>query len=121
MCLHVFRGKLFLSVFLEMKATIQTQGRQFTVQEGDILFVNRYQDTETGDSVKIDDVRAIGEGAGMRFGTPQVEGASVTAKILENKRGSKVIVFKKRRRKGFRNKRGHRQEISVIKIEAING
>lgn len=104
-----------------MKATIQTQGRQFTVQEGDVLFVNRYQNTESGDTVEIDDVRALGEGEGMRFGTPTVEGASVTAKILENKRGKKVIVFKKKRRKGYRNKRGHRQEISVIKIETIKG
>ncbi|MFP4540928.1 MAG: 50S ribosomal protein L21 [Opitutales bacterium] len=104
-----------------MKATIQTQGRQFTVQQGDILFVNRYQDTKSGDTVTLDDVRAIGEGESMRFGTPSVEGASVTAKILENKRGKKVVVFKKKRRKGYRNKRGHRQEISVIKIEAING
>ncbi|MFP4283846.1 MAG: 50S ribosomal protein L21, partial [Opitutales bacterium] len=84
-------------------------------------FVNRYQDTKSGDTVTLDDVRAIGEGESMRFGTPSVEGASVTAKILENKRGKKVVVFKKKRRKGYRNKRGHRQEISVIKIEAING
>jgi len=102
-----------------MKATIQTQGRQFTVQEGDVLFVNRYQNTESGDTVEIDDVRALGEGEGMRFGTPTVEGASVTAKILENKRGKKVIVFKKKRRKGYEKKRGHRQELSVIKIESI--
>ncbi len=104
-----------------MKATIQTQGRQFTVQEGDVLFVNRYQGTESGDTVTIDDVRALGSGESIRFGTPVVEGASVTAKILENKRGKKVLVFKKKRRKGYRNKRGHRQELSVIKIESING
>lgn len=116
-----FRNALLYPFFLEMKATIQTQGRQFTVTEGDVLFVNRYQDTNTGDTVSIDDVRAIGEGSDMRFGTPSVDGASVTAKILENKRGKKVIVFKKKRRQGYRNKRGHRQELSVIKIESING
>ncbi|MFP4282162.1 MAG: bL21 family ribosomal protein, partial [Opitutales bacterium] len=55
-----------------MKATIQTQGRQFTVQPGDILFVNRYQNTNGGDTVTLDDVRAIGEGDSMRFGTPTV-------------------------------------------------
>ena len=103
-----------------MKATIKTQGRQFTVQEGDVLFVNRYPDTESGDSVTIEDVLAVGEGESMRFGAPTVEGASVNAKILENKRGKKVNVFKKKRRKGYRNKRGHRQELSVIKIESIN-
>jgi large subunit ribosomal protein L21 len=102
-----------------MKATIKTQGRQFTVQEGDVLFVNRYPETETGDSVTIDNVLAVGEGESMKFGTPLVDGASVQAKILENKRGKKVLVFKKKRRKGYRNKRGHRQELSVIKIESI--
>lgn len=102
-----------------MKATIKTQGRQFTVQEGDVLFVNRYPETESGDSVTIDNVLAVGEGESMKFGTPLVDGASVQAKILENKRGKKVLVFKKKRRKGYRNKRGHRQELSVIKIESI--
>ena len=103
-----------------MKATIKTQGRQFTVQEGDVLFVNRYPETESGDSVTIDTVLAVGEGESMKIGTPNVDGASVQAKILENKRGKKVLVFKKKRRKGYRNKRGHRQELSVIKIESIN-
>lgn len=102
-----------------MKATIKTQGRQFTVSEGDVLFVNRYQDTSSGDEVTISDVLAVGEGESMKFGSPTVEGASVQAKILENKRGKKIIVFKKRRRKGYRNKRGHRQELSVIRIESI--
>lgn len=102
-----------------MKATIKTQGRQFTVQEGDVLFVNRYPETETGDSVTLDNVLAVGDGESMKFGTPLVDGASVQAKILENKRGKKVLVFKKKRRKGYRNKRGHRQELSVIKIESI--
>jgi large subunit ribosomal protein L21 len=103
-----------------MKATIKTQGRQFTVQEGDVLFVNRYPETESGDTVTIDSVLAVGEGDSMKFGTPLVDGASVNAKILENKRGKKVLIFKKKRRKGYRNKRGHRQELSVIKIESIN-
>lgn len=102
-----------------MKATIKTQGRQFTVQEGDVLFVNRYPNTSDGESVTIDTVLAVGEGESMKFGAPMVEGASVKATILENKRGKKVLVFKKKRRKGYRNKRGHRQELSVIKIESI--
>ena len=85
-----------------------------------MLFVNRYPETKDGDEVTIDTVLAVGEGASMKFGTPAVEGASVKAKILENKRGNKVVVFKKKRRKGHRNKRGHRQELSVIKIQSIN-
>jgi large subunit ribosomal protein L21 len=78
-----------------MKATIKTQGKQFSVSEGDILIVDRYPKTEAGSTVEIN------------------------AKVLENKRGKKVIVFKMRKRKGSKRKRGHRQELSVIKIESI--
>ncbi|MBS0631086.1 MAG: 50S ribosomal protein L21 [Verrucomicrobia bacterium] len=102
-----------------MKATIKTQGQQFTVTEGDILIVNRYPNTEAGATVEIKDVLAAGEGAAYKVGTPTLAGASVSAKILENKRGDKVIVFKKKKRKGMERKRGHRQELSVIKIETI--
>ncbi|MBW8781432.1 MAG: 50S ribosomal protein L21 [Verrucomicrobia bacterium] len=102
-----------------MKATIKTQGQQFAVSEGDILIVNRYPNTEAGATVEITDVLSAGEGADFKVGTPTLTGASVTAKILENKRGDKVIVFKKKKRKGHEKKRGHRQELSVIKIEAI--
>jgi len=102
-----------------MKATIKTQGQQFAVSEGDILIVNRFPNTEAGSTVEITDVLSAGEGAAFKIGTPILAGASVTAKVLENKRGDKVIVFKKKKRKGHEKKRGHRQELSVIKIEAI--
>ncbi len=102
-----------------MKATIRTQGRQFTVTEGDVLFVNRYPDTVDGDSVTIDEVLHVGEGSDAKVGTPLVAGAAVTVKILENKRGPKVHIFKKNRRKGYQRRKGHRQELSVIKIESI--
>lgn len=102
-----------------MKATIKTQGQQFTVTEGDILTVNRYPETEAGQIVEITEVLAAGEGAAYQVGRPTLPGASVSVKILENKRGDKVIVFKKKKRKGYEKKRGHRQELSVIKIESI--
>ena len=102
-----------------MKATIKTQGRQFTVEQGDILFVNRYKDSKAGDSLTINEVLMVGDGENTKFGTPYVEGASVEATILENKRGTKIVIIKKKRRKGYRRKRGHRQELSVIKIETI--
>lgn len=102
-----------------MKATIKTQGRQFAVTEGDILTINRFPNTEAGSTIEITDVLSIGEGADFRVGTPTLAGASVTAKILENKRGKKLVVFKKNKRKGYARKRGHRQELSVIKIESI--
>jgi len=102
-----------------MKATIKTQGKQFSVSEGDILIVDRYPKTEAGSTVEINEVLAAGEGDNFKVGTPFLTGASVKAKVLENKRGKKVIVFKMRKRKGSKRKRGHRQELSVIKIESI--
>lgn len=102
-----------------MKATIKTQGQQFTVSEGDILIVNRYPNTEAGATVEIKDVLAAGEGENFKVGAPLLDGALVSAKVLENKRAKKVIVFKKKKRKGMERKRGHRQELSVIKIESI--
>jgi large subunit ribosomal protein L21 len=103
-----------------MKATIRTQGRQFTITEGDVLIVNRYPNTEAGATVEIKDVLAAGEGETYQVGKPTLAGATVSAKILENKRGDKVIVFKKKKRKGYERKQGHRQELSVITIQSIN-
>lgn len=102
-----------------MKATIITQGRQFTVSEGDIFTVNRYPETKAGDTVTIEKVIFAGEGADAKIGTPTVEGAKVTLKVLENKRGEKITIFKMRRRKSSYRRRGHRQELSVVKVESI--
>jgi len=111
---------VFLTIFLIMKATIQTQGSQFTVEQGDKLFVNRFPETNEGDQVKIDKVLMVVDDGKPTFGTPTVEGASVTAKILENKKDKKIIVFKKKRRQGYKRRKGHRQHISVIEIESID-
>jgi len=102
-----------------MKATIRTQGKQFSVSEGDTRSWTGYPKTEAGSTVEINEVLAAGEGENFKVGTPFLTGASVKAKVLENKRGKKVIVFKKKKRKGMERKRGHRQELSVIKIESI--
>lgn len=102
-----------------MKATIKIQGKQVTVSEGDILFVNRIAGSKAGDTVEIKEVLMSGDGADVKFGSPYVDGASVSAKVLENKRGKKVVILKKKRRKGYQRKQGHRQEFSVIKIEAV--
>ena len=104
-----------------MKATIKTQGRQFTVTEGDVLKVNAFPETKAGDSVDINEVLMIGEGSDARFGAPLVKGASVKITILENKKDKKVVVFKKKRRQGYKKRRGHRQHLSVIKVESIKG
>lgn len=104
-----------------MKAIIKTQGKQIAVSEGDILSLDRYPNTEAGATITINEVLTLGEGADAKIGAPLVEGASVSATILENKRGKKVLIYKKKKRKGYERKRGHRQEISVIKIDSIKG
>ena len=103
-----------------MKATIQTQGSQFVVEKGDKLSVNRFPNTNEGDQIKIEQVLMVVDSGKPTFGSPTIEGASVTAKILENKRDKKIIVFKKTRRKGYKRRRGHRQHLSVIEIESID-
>ncbi|MDR1413383.1 MAG: 50S ribosomal protein L21 [Puniceicoccales bacterium] len=102
-----------------MKAVVKTQGKQFTVQNGDILFVDRYIGSSAGDEISIGEVLLLTTETGTKIGTPLVDGASVRAKILENKRAKKVMIYKKKRRKGYQRKRGHRQEVSVIRIESI--
>lgn len=103
-----------------MKATIQTQGSQFVVEIGDKLSVNRFPNTNEGDQIKIEQVLMVVDSGKPTFGSPTIEGASVTAKILENKRDKKIIVFKKKRRQGYKRRRGHRQHLSVIEIESID-
>jgi large subunit ribosomal protein L21 len=103
-----------------MKATILTQGKQFTVSEGDILVVDRFPNTEAGSTVEITEVLTAGEGAELRVGTPKLDGASVKATVIENRRGDKIVVFKKKKRKGYERTQGHRQELSVLKIDSIS-
>jgi len=102
-----------------MKATIQSQGRQFTVAENDVLFLNRITDSEEGASVEVREVLMVGSGEDARIGTPFVDGASVTLRVLENKKDRKVVVFKKRRRQGYKRRKGHRQHLSVVRVESI--
>ena len=103
-----------------MKATIKTQGKQFVVTEGDVLIVDRYPQAEKGSTVQINDILSVGEGAEIKIGTPTVAGASVSAEVLENKRGKKIVIFKKTKRKGYDRRTGHRQDLSVIKIKTIS-
>ena len=104
-----------------MKATIKTQGRQFTVQKDDVIKVNQYPDAKAGDSIEITDVLMVGEGSSVKFGKPFVKGASVKATVVESKKDDKVIVFKKKKRQGYKRRRGHRQSIAIIKIDEIVG
>ena len=104
-----------------MKATIRTQGRQFTVQKDDVIKVNQFEGKQAGDTVEITDVLMVGEGDSIKFGTPLVKGASVKATVVESKQDDKVIIFKKKRRQGYKRRRGHRQLVTILKIDAIAG
>jgi len=101
-----------------MKAVVKTGGKQYTITEGDILRVEKLSG-EVGATINLDEVLSVGEGADFRLGTPTVEGASVKAEIVAHGRGKKVIVFKKKRRKGYKKKQGHRQDYTGLKIQEI--
>jgi len=101
-----------------MFAIVKTGGKQYRVGVGDQITVERLEGN-VGAEISLNEVLALG-GDVPRIGTPIVDGASVTAKIVQQPRGSKVIVFKKKRRKNYRRKRGHRQELTVLKIQSIS-
>jgi large subunit ribosomal protein L21 len=103
-----------------MKATIKTQGKQFIVSEGDVLVVDRFPKADVGSELEITEVLTAGEGSDLRVGQPFLDGAVVKATVIEHKRADKIIVFKKKKRKGYRRKQGHRQDQTVIKIESIS-
>ncbi len=101
-----------------MYAIIRTGGKQYQVAPGDILRVEKLQG-EVGDTLELDDVLMVVDGEDVRIGQPVVEGARVTAKVLEQGKAKKVLVFKKKRRKGYRKKQGHRQLYTALTIEDI--
>jgi len=102
-----------------MYAVIRTGGKQYRVSPDQVLIVEKIE-AEPGAAVTLAEVLAVGdETGGLRLGAPLLDGASVAATVLEQKRGEKVIIFKKRRRKNSRRKRGHRQELTVLRIGAI--
>lgn len=100
-----------------MFAVIRTGGKQYKVSQGDLIRVEKL-DAEAGQSLDMTDVLMIGEGASVSVGTP-LEGACVKTTVVEQMRDDKVIVFKKRRRQGYRRKHGHRQDLTVLKVEEI--
>ena len=102
-----------------MLAIFKTGGKQYSVQSGQILKVEKLEGKK-GDSVSFKDVLAIFDTSENKIGTPMVEGVVVEAKILEQVRDKKIIVFKKRRRKNYRSTKGHRQYLTVLKIESIS-
>jgi large subunit ribosomal protein L21 len=101
-----------------MYAIVEIAGQQFKVEKDQSIFVHRL-DGEEGSNVDFEKVLLIEDGKKINVGTPVVEGAKVSAKILSHLKGDKVIVFKKKRRKGYRKKNGHRQNLTKIQIENI--
>ena len=101
-----------------MYAIVDMQGQQMRVSEGDEVYVNRLPGDE-GSAVTFDQVLMIGDGENSKIGKPTLKGSSVKATILSHVKDDKVLVFKKKRRKGYRVKNGHRQLLSRIKVESI--
>ena len=100
-----------------MYAVIKTGGKQYKVSEGDLLKVEKI-DGAVGETVEIDQVLMVG-GAEVKLGTPLVPGAKVKAQIVAQEKDKKILVFKSKRRKGYRKKYGHRQPLTRLKVAAI--
>ncbi|WP_163336646.1 50S ribosomal protein L21 [Desulfopila sp. IMCC35008] len=101
-----------------MYAIIRTGGKQYQVESGDRLRVEKLVGN-VGDTVDLDDVLMVVDGEEVKVGQPVVEGAKVVAKISEQGKSKKVIIFKKKRRKGYRLRKGHRQDYTSLLIEEI--
>jgi large subunit ribosomal protein L21 len=103
-----------------MYAVIKTGGKQYRVQPGDVLVVEKL-DGEPGADVAFGEVLMLGDGDAITVGAPTVVGATVNATLIETRKGEKVKIFKKIRRQGYRRTRGHRQHETVLQVTAIAG
>ncbi|GGD13222.1 50S ribosomal protein L21 [Aquisalinus flavus] len=101
-----------------MYAVVKTGGKQYRVAQNDVIKVERL-DGDAGDTITLEEVIMVGNGADVKVGAPKVDGASVAAEILEQARTKKITVFKKRRRQNYRRKAGHRQHLTVLRITDI--
>jgi large subunit ribosomal protein L21 len=101
-----------------MYAVIKTGGKQYKVSPGDVVRVESL-DAKKGDTIEIKDVFMISDGDKMSVGTPMLSSARVTAEVVEEDRGVKLLIFKHRRRKGFRKTNGHRQNYTAIRVKEI--
>tara|TARA_Y100000741_G_C18157365_1_gene519689 strand:+ start:591 stop:938 length:348 start_codon:yes stop_codon:yes gene_type:complete len=102
-----------------MNAIVKISGKQYKVSKGDILKINR-QEWKVGDKVKIDEVLLTDNKGKIAVGDPLVKGASITVKILEHNRDKKILIYKKKRRKGYQRKNGHRQGITLLEVLKID-
>ena len=101
-------------------AIVEHGGKQYRVSPGDELLVERTQpDLKQGDDIQFEQVMLVSQGDAVRVGQPMVDGAVVRGQVLASERGDKVIVFKKKRRKGYKRTQGHRQDYYRVRVEAI--
>lgn len=103
-----------------MHAVIKTGGKQYRIETGDTIDVEKLSDVEAGDTVEFD-VLSVGDGEDISVGHPLLEDAKVSGEVVEHGRGDKKIVFKKKRRKKYRRKHGHRQPYTRVRIEEVEG
>jgi large subunit ribosomal protein L21 len=103
---------------MDAYAVVETGGKQYRVKAGDRIRVERLR-VDVGASFEIRPVLAVSDGKKLEIGTPEVEGVKVASVVVEHVRGDKVVSFKQKRRKGFSKKIGHRQELTVLKVEKI--
>ncbi len=103
-----------------MYAVIQTGGKQYRVANGDVITVEKLEG-EAGSQLSIEPVLMVNDGKATQVGAPVVEGASVAVEVLEQTRGDKIVVFKKKRRQGYRRTMGHRQELTVLRVLDVTG
>src|SRR6267378_2248448 len=101
-----------------MYAVVTTGGRQYRVSPGDTIDVEKLTGA-VGDAVALTNVHLVGQGAEVMIGAPVVAGVRVEAQIIAQKRGKKIIIFKHRRRKGYRRKQGHRQSLTSLRVTGI--
>lgn len=102
-----------------MYAVVRTGGKQYRVAKDEVIAVEKLA-AEAGSSVDLGEVLMIGDDRGATVGDPLVEGASVSAEVVAQTRGDKIIVFKKKRRKNHRRKKGHRQHVTLLRVTGIN-
>lgn len=101
-----------------MFAVLKTGGKQYKVAKGEVIKVEKL-DGDVGSSITFDEILMVGDDKGVKVGEPTVKGASVVTEILEQTRAAKIIVFKKKRRQNYRRKKGHRQNITVLRVTDI--
>ncbi len=102
-------------------AIIQTGGKQYKVKAGEILKIERLEDSKLKTKIEFKEILAYGDDKNIEVGSPTVEGAKVEANLVENGKNRTILIFKKRRRQNSRRKNGHRQDLTMLEIQSITG